>query len=303
MKKEFIDNLLLSINDLRESVNSIKDRDNISFSFFNDAYSKTESIMRNLREMEVRQIEDMKEEMRKLILFLEDRDKKHDESFHNHDIIEEPKTTSPEEIIKGPLHDYTEPEVNVSDVTMRETNNADLRDVPSKETNKLDDGRLKDNDVKTPSSRKIERNIILPEYRKIEKSDKTETSNGYDNSKKTDNSDNINKTDRIDKTDKTNRLDLEYTSIDNHKIISLNDKIHNDPAVLDLKRGLSLNDRFLFQRELFNNDRYAMNSMMLKLNAFDNFEDVEKYLQDNTSWVFEDKTVIEFLSMLKKGFE
>jgi len=35
---------------------------------------------------------------------------------------------------------------------------------------------------------------------------------------------------------------------------SLNDVITAPPTFVDLKRGISLNDRFLFQRELFGND-------------------------------------------------
>ncbi len=85
-------------------------------------------------------------------------------------------------------------------------------------------------------------------------------------------------------------------------IRSVNDIINPPPASLELKRSLSLNDRFLYQRELFNNDRHEMNSMMLKLNAFDNYEDTERYLREHTSWNFEEKIVKDFLAVLKEGF-
>ena len=84
---------------------------------------------------------------------------------------------------------------------------------------------------------------------------------------------------------------------------SLNDAISAKPAVLDLIKSISLNDRFLFQRELFNNDREAMNAMMAKLNTFENYEDAEAYLRRNASWDFEDQTVKDFLYAIKKGFE
>jgi hypothetical protein len=89
----------------------------------------------------------------------------------------------------------------------------------------------------------------------------------------------------------------------NKESSSLNDVISAKPAVLDLIKSISLNDRFLFQRELFNNDREAMNVLMAKLNTFENYEDAEAYLRRNTSWDFEDQTVKDFLYAIKKGFE
>lgn len=89
-----------------------------------------------------------------------------------------------------------------------------------------------------------------------------------------------------------------------HKTV-LNDVLAeaNPPASLDLKRIISLNDRYLFQRELFNNDRHKMNNMMLKLNAFDTYDEVEAYLREHTNWNFEDDTVNDFLMALQRGFE
>ncbi|MDR2816910.1 MAG: hypothetical protein LBB62_09450 [Proteiniphilum sp.] len=84
---------------------------------------------------------------------------------------------------------------------------------------------------------------------------------------------------------------------------SLNDSVQAPPALLDLKRKISLNDRFLFQRELFNNNRAEMNSVMEKLNALDSFEEAENYLRSEQNWDFENQTVKEFLLIIKKGFE
>ena len=83
---------------------------------------------------------------------------------------------------------------------------------------------------------------------------------------------------------------------------SLNDNIQTPPSQLDVKRSLSLNDRFYFQRELFDNNREAMNAIMLQLHAFDNFSAAEKYLLQTTGWNFEDETVKNFLDTLRKGF-
>jgi hypothetical protein len=74
------------------------------------------------------------------------------------------------------------------------------------------------------------------------------------------------------------------------------------PALLDLTKGINLNDRFLFQRELFNNSRPEMDSMMLKLNSFNNYNDAERFLRETTSWDFANQTVGMFLETIQKGF-
>lgn len=83
---------------------------------------------------------------------------------------------------------------------------------------------------------------------------------------------------------------------------SLNDKISPAITTLDLRRNISLNDRFLFQRELFHNNREEMNQMMICLNAFDNFDQAESYLREHCSWDFDTPVVEDFLKVIKKGF-
>jgi hypothetical protein len=83
---------------------------------------------------------------------------------------------------------------------------------------------------------------------------------------------------------------------------SFNDNVQTPPAALDLKREISLNDRFLFQRELFGNDRQGMNNMMSKLNSFNNYDDAEQFLKETTSWDFDNQTVMDFLAVIRKGF-
>jgi hypothetical protein len=84
---------------------------------------------------------------------------------------------------------------------------------------------------------------------------------------------------------------------------SLNDTIQKAPAAIDLKYGISLNDRFLFQRELFNNNRDEMNNMIQQLNSFNNYNDAERFLRENMSWDFENQTVMDFLTAIQKGFK
>ncbi len=87
----------------------------------------------------------------------------------------------------------------------------------------------------------------------------------------------------------------------NTAIPSINDVVKTPHSKIEVKRGLSLNDRFFFQRELFNNDREAMNSMMIKINAFNTYIDIEKFVKDNTTWDLEDENVKSFLDIVSKG--
>lgn len=184
-KREYIDNLLTNIKSLEEKFLAVKDEGAIPFSFFREAYNRTETIMRLLHELENLQIDEMRTQMEKLIALLSEAEN------NKHAVA---KTVEKSEV-------------------------------------------------------------------------------------------------------KENRGETVKTAF------SLNDVIPTKPATLDLIKSISLNDRFLFQRELFNNDREAMHAMMEKLNTFENYEDAEAYLRGNTSWNFEDQTVKDFLYVIKKGFE
>lgn len=85
-------------------------------------------------------------------------------------------------------------------------------------------------------------------------------------------------------------------------ITSLNDATEAPPSLLDLKRRISLNDRFLFQRELFHNNREEMNGVMIRLNAFGSYEKAEGYLRESMDWDFDQPVVQDFLRLIKKGF-
>ena len=84
---------------------------------------------------------------------------------------------------------------------------------------------------------------------------------------------------------------------------SLNDVLHAPPSKIEVKRNLSLNDRFFYQRELFDNKREKMNEVMDNINKLGTFEEVEGYLRNTTSWDFEDENVKGFLELLGKTQE
>lgn len=84
---------------------------------------------------------------------------------------------------------------------------------------------------------------------------------------------------------------------------SFNTSVVHETVGSQTKKGLSLNDRFLFQRELFNNSRDEMNNMMQKLKEFDDFTNAEQYLKENTSWDLENEVVVSFIQVIKADFD
>lgn len=241
-KKEYINQLLSDIKSLEERLLAVKDNDAVPFSFFRESFNKTQEIMRLLHELEILQIDDMKRQMERLVLFLSESESR----------------KQPIEPVQ-PLSETIEP---VSAVPHNEFVLSE--EVPPEEA--------------SPRRNEYADGILLPEYKNPRM---TETPPPV-----------------IAKESPLPEMQEEQPVIR-----SLNDMVKAPDAKLDLKHSISLNDRFLYQRELFNNDRHEMNSMMLRLNAFDNYADAEQYLRENTSWNFKDETVKDFLLAIRKGWE
>ena len=71
---------------------------------------------------------------------------------------------------------------------------------------------------------------------------------------------------------------------------------------IDLKKVITLNDRFLFCRELFANNENLMNQTLNELNMNESYDVSFDYLQKRFDWNFEDKNVVDFITILKKSF-
>jgi predicted DNA-binding protein len=72
---------------------------------------------------------------------------------------------------------------------------------------------------------------------------------------------------------------------------------------IDLKKVITLNDRFLFCRELFANNENLMNQTISELNKEVSFEASIDYLKKHFEWNFEDdNNVADFIGVLKKRF-
>ena len=70
----------------------------------------------------------------------------------------------------------------------------------------------------------------------------------------------------------------------------------------DFRRLLSLNDRFLFQRELFKGDVGMMNYVFDEINSLNNADEFKDYLSQNFSWDYESPVVVNFLEIVDRQF-
>jgi len=231
-RNEYLDRLLSNIKSLEERVLAIKNSDALPFSFFSDSFHKTQEISQLLHELELLQIEEMKHQMERLVLFVSEAESRNTPVGQKSAIADEQSTSS----------------------SSKETPQQTVR-------NRYAEG------------------IVLPEY-KNPRSSETGTM-----------------------PQKTQHVTQQTDPESKPAVPSLNDRVKPSPTILDLKRSISLNDRFLFQRELFHNDREEMNNMMNRLSAFANYQEAESYLREHSSWDFDNPTVKDFLRVIKKGFE
>lgn len=71
----------------------------------------------------------------------------------------------------------------------------------------------------------------------------------------------------------------------------------------EMRRSLSINDRFLFQRELFNNSRAEMDDLFNKVYSLKTYEEAEDYLKSNMKWDFESEVVKDFMRVIRNSFK
>lgn len=223
-RREFIDRLLNDLKLLEERLLSVKESDTLPFSFFRASFSSIEDISRSLHELELMQIEEMKEQMNRLVKLLSEKESQvelleADSGVEALDevVVEKEQIQITEKFV---LPGYRDPRINVDSCPP----------FPAPE--------IISSEVKEPAQSP-----------------------------------------------------------------SLNDVVKAPPTLLDLKREISLNDRFLFQRELFHNNREEMNRVMETLNSMESYEAAEDYLRRECDLNLENQTAKDFLLIVKKGFK
>lgn len=257
-KKQYIANLLHNIQYLETKVKSVQNDDALSFSFFRDVFHNIQDMMKILHELEMHQIEDMKKQMEKLILFLSENETSKEQQEVSPPPVPVQNTESRSEADK-PVHEIKEPDKEgvSSDKFFSE---------PTKERENIH-----------------ARGVVLPTY--INPRSGVEA----DESKKS-----------VPKPEQATRQANDAVGEKNN-LLSVNDVMQAPSSKIEVKRNLSLNDRFYYQRELFNNSREAMDAVMDKINSLNNITEIEDYLRKHTSWDFEDENVKGFLELLGKN--
>lgn len=76
----------------------------------------------------------------------------------------------------------------------------------------------------------------------------------------------------------------------------------SEPKVAQAKPAFTLNDRFRFRRELFNNSDAAYSSAMDLIAAMESYEEAEEYFLDNLGWSLENPDVKDFMDILQNYF-
>ena len=70
----------------------------------------------------------------------------------------------------------------------------------------------------------------------------------------------------------------------------------------DLRKAFSLNDRFLYRRELFGGNEETMNKVLTALNGKKSYKESVAFLEEKLHWDFSDPTVKSFAKILELRF-
>ena len=262
-KNIYLDKLLSELKYLEESILEIRKSDSMPFSFFRETFKRTQEISHLLHKLEFMQVDDMKNQMEKLVFFLSESEKKGKVQENELKKARENELELIKDLEKEKSREIEQPHQQVIKTPI-------IEEKEHKEENKYEEKiELLPVEEQIQNQHVYAEGFVLPEYR------------------------NPNSNELV--------VPVSNQKNDNELVVpkSVNAPIH----IIDIKRGVSLNDRFLFQRELFNNNRNVMNGTLEKLNSFNSYEEAEIYIKDNFSWDFENQMVNDFLSAVKKGFK
>lgn len=83
--------------------------------------------------------------------------------------------------------------------------------------------------------------------------------------------------------------------------LSFND-ILEKKNLSDIRKALSLNDRFRFRRDLFGGNEGKMNESIETLNHISSYEESIDYINKNLHWKTDDVAASDFIKMIEKRF-
>ncbi len=70
----------------------------------------------------------------------------------------------------------------------------------------------------------------------------------------------------------------------------------------NINHAVGINDRFLYQKELFNNDKDLYKLTIERINNAESYEQAMDYLNSNFEWDEESATTQKFLELVKRKF-
>ncbi len=71
----------------------------------------------------------------------------------------------------------------------------------------------------------------------------------------------------------------------------------------DIKKAISIGDRFQFQRELFKNSGELLSKTITAINACKSYEDAQRYLQKKFQWDYENPVTERFMQIVARKFD
>jgi len=115
----------------------------------------------------------------------------------------------------------------------------------------------------------------------------------------------------IDKTDLLKEQEAKNQDLAHNP--TLNDQLKSDCSddlrqkfttyhLADIQSAIGINDRFLFIREIFDNNEEEYNSTIAYLNQSTNLETVLNWINKEKNWDIEDPTVKLFIEIIKRKF-
>ena len=85
-------------------------------------------------------------------------------------------------------------------------------------------------------------------------------------------------------------------------VITIGEKMSMHRAK-ELRKALSLNDRFRFRRELFGNKDVEMNNTLNLIDAMNDYAEAREYLLQDLGWSYEEPVVQEFMELVERHFK
>lgn len=70
----------------------------------------------------------------------------------------------------------------------------------------------------------------------------------------------------------------------------------------NLAKGIGLNDKFLFSKELFDGNSQKFNATINAINAMNSLEEAEEYINANFAWVQNNSVAKHFMTLVRRRF-